>query len=158
MINEQDEIYIDLSRVWEKFKETKIVCFCITIVCILACLIISYFYNSFLLTPNYDATGRILISWEPSKELLDNNTNYASSLNQKLLNNSVEIIKSEKILNEVSNKINNIYDVKELQKMISVSLVSNTDVINVCVTSNNPLTSKEIANEIINVFQKEAKK
>ena len=154
MINEQDEIYIDLSRVWDTFLKSKKVCICITIISILICLLSGYLMTTLSIGMKYKATGRIMASWEPSIEMLEQNTNNVSQMSSRIINNSVELIKSEIVLNEVSDTINNEYDVIELQEMLTVT-TAGSEVIEISIATDNPELSANIVNKIIVVFNDE---
>ena len=151
MINEQDEIYIDLSRVWDTFLKSKKVCICITIICMLLSLLSGYLMTTLSIGAEYESSGRIMVSWEPSIEMLEQNTNNVSQMSSRIVNNSVELIKSEVVLAEVSNTINNEYDIRELQEMLAVTPAV-SEVIEISIATDNPELSANIINEIINVF------
>lgn len=151
MVNEQDEIYIDLSRVWDTFIKSKKVCFCITIICMLLSLLSGYLMTTLSIGAEYESSGRIMVSWEPSIEMLEQNTNNVSQMSSRIVNNSIELIKSEVVLDEVSNAINNEYDIRELQEMLAVT-PAGSEVIEISIATDNPELSANIINEIINVF------
>ena len=152
MINEQDEIYIDLSRVWDTFLKSKKVCICITIISILICLLSGYLMTTLSIGMEYEATGRIMVSWEPSIEMLEQNTNNVSQMSSRIINNSVELIKSEIVLSDVADTLIDEYDVRQLQEMLTVN-PAGSEVIKISIISDNPELSANIVNEIINVFE-----
>lgn len=152
MINEQDEIYIDLSRVWDTFLKSKKVCVCITVVCMLLSLLSGYLMTTLSIGTEYESSGRIMVSWEPTIEMLEQNTNNVSQMSSRIINNSVELIKSELILSDVSDTLIDEYDVRQLQEMLTVTPVG-SEVIEISITSDNPELSANIANGIITVFE-----
>ena len=87
-----------------------------------------------------------------------NQVNYDGILsNQKMVKTYTQIIKSRKILTEVTNQINKEYSIDELQKMLEVSSVYDTEIIKIKVTSEYKMEASKIANTIAEVFIDEIK-
>lgn len=154
MVNEQDEVYIDLTRFWEAFKKNWILCVGITIVT----TIVGFLISAFLLTEVFTATSRLIIVQQANNDAAQQITYNDVQLSQKLVSTYTEIIKSEAVLDKVSENLNIIYDAEALQGMLEVSSVNNTEVIDVAVTSQDPELSAKITNEIVEVFQDEVYK
>lgn len=154
MVNEQDEVYIDLGRVWEAFKKNWILCVGITLVT----TIVGFLISAFLLTEVFTATSRLIIVQQSNSDANQQITYNDVQLSQKLVSTYTEIIKSEAVLDKVSDNLNIVYDASALQNMLSVSSVNNTEVIDVSVTSQDPELSAKITNEIVEVFQDEVYK
>lgn len=154
MVNEQDEVYIDLTRFWEAFKKNWILCVGITIVT----TIVGFLISAFLLTEVFTATSRLIIVQQANNDAAQQITYNDIQLSQKLVSTYTEIIKSEAVLDKVSENLNIIYDAEALQEMLEVSSVNNTEVIDVAVTSQDPELSAKITNEIVEVFQDEVYK
>ena len=153
MINEQDEIYIDLSRVWDTFLKSKKVCVCITVVCMLLSLLSGYLMTTLSIGTEYESSGRIMVSWEPTEEMLEKNTNSVTQMSQRIINNSVELIKSNIVLNEVAEAINNDeYEVKDIQDNLTVAAASGSEAIEISFKADSAELSANVVNEIINVF------
>ena len=76
-------------------------------------------------------------------------------LNQKLVTTYSEIIKSRRVLNQVVNKLNLGYSSGELSKNITVSSVSDTEIIKISVSDENNNKASQIANTIADVFKEE---
>lgn len=151
MVNGQDEVYIDLGRFWETFKKTWGICVVITLVT----TIIGFLISAFLLTEVYTATSRLIIVQQQNAEANQAITYNDVQLSQKLVNTYTEIIKSEAVLDKVSENLNIIYDATDLKGMLAVNSVNGTEVIDVSITSQRPELSADIVNEIVDVFQKE---
>lgn len=84
--------------------------------------------------------------------------NYDSILsNQKMVKTYTQIIKSRKILSKTKEILNINYSLDELEKMLSVESISDTEIIIIKVTSEYKDEAKEIANEIAQVFIEEIK-
>ena len=87
-----------------------------------------------------------------------NQINYDGILsNQKMVKTYTQIIKSRKILNEVIKKIGKNHKITELQEMLTVKSVSETEIITITVTSQDKNEAKDIANLIAEVFIDEIK-
>ena len=151
MVNEQDEVYIDLTRFWETFKKCWVLCVSIT----LLFTIVGYLVSAFLLSEEFTATSRLIVVQQQNPDANQQITYNDVQLSQKLVNTYSEIIKSEAVLDKVSESLNIIYDAEELQKMLSVASVNNTEVFDVSITSNDPELSADITNEIVDVFRDE---
>lgn len=87
-----------------------------------------------------------------------NQVNYDGILsNQKMVKTYTQIIKSRKILLEVKQQLDREYSIGELQDMLEVSSVSDTEIITIKVTSQYKEEASEIANKIAQVFIDEIK-
>lgn len=151
MINENDEVVIDLSRFWEEFKKIWLRCLTITVLF----TVCGYLISAFLLTEVFTATSRLIIVQQSGTETTQQITYNDVQLSQKLVNTYTEIIKSEAILDKVIDNLNLNYNSEELNELLKVSSVNNTEVIDVSITTENPELSAKITNEIVDVFQKE---
>ncbi|MDY5252545.1 MAG: Wzz/FepE/Etk N-terminal domain-containing protein [Erysipelotrichaceae bacterium] len=151
MVNEQEEVYIDLGRVWQSFKKCWGICVAITLIS----TVVAFLISAFLLTEVYTATSRLIIVQQQNADSNQAITYNDVQLSQKLVNTYKEIIRSEAVLDKVSDNLNIIYDASALNGMLEVNSVNGTEVIDVSVTSQRPDLSADIANEIVDVFQKE---
>ena len=151
MVNEQDEVYIDLTRFWETFKKCWVLCVSIT----LLFTIVGYLVSAFLLSEEFTATSRLIVVQQQNPDATQQITYNDVQLSQKLVNTYSEIIKSEAVLDQVSENLNIIYDASALKGMLSVASVNNTEVFDVSITSNDPELSADITNEIVDVFRDE---
>ena len=87
-----------------------------------------------------------------------NQVNYDGILsNQKMVKTYTQIIKSRTILQEVKEQLEKEYTIAELQEMLEVASVSDTEIIVIKVTSNNKEEAKDLANAIASVFIEEIK-
>ena len=153
MVNEQDEVYIDLTRFWETFKKCWVLCVSIT----LLFTIVGYLVSAFLLSEEFTATSRLIVVQQQNPDATQQITYNDVQLSQKLLNTYSEIIKSEAVLDQVSENLNIIYDYEDLKNMLTVASVNNTEVFDVSITSNDPKLSADITNEIVDVFREDIK-
>ena len=153
MVNEQDEVYIDLTRFWETFKKCWVLCVTIT----LLFTIVGYLVSAFLLSEEFTATSRLIVVQQQNADATQQITYNDVQLSQKLVNTYSEIIKSEAVLDQVSENLNIIYDYEDLKNMLTVASVNNTEVFDVSITSNDPKLSADITNEIVDVFREDIK-
>lgn len=114
-------------------------------------------YSVFLKTPLYKGnTTLILVKKQTGYEQgAAAQTQNDIILNQKLVTTYSEIIKSRRVLNQVVNKLNLGYSSGELSKNITVSSVSDTEIIKISVSDENNKKASQIANMIADVFKEE---
>lgn len=114
-------------------------------------------YSVFLKTPLYKGnTTLILVKKQTGYEQgTAAQTQNDIILNQKLVATYSEIIKSRRVLNQVVNKLNLGYSSSELSKNITVSSVSDTEIIKISVSDENNKKASQIANTIADVFKEE---
>lgn len=114
-------------------------------------------YSVFLKTPLYKGnTTLILVKKQTGYEQgTAAQTQNDIILNQKLVTTYSEIIKSRRVLNQVVNKLNLGYSSGELSKNITVSSVSDTEIIKISVSDENNKKASQIANMIADVFKEE---
>lgn len=74
------------------------------------------------------------------------------TLNSKLVATYREVIKSKTVLKEVINNLDLDYTVKELNNMIKVASVAETEMISISVQGMNAPETAKIANELADVF------
>lgn len=116
------------------------------------CFILGNIYSLFIQKPLYQSnTSLVLVS--------DNSITQSDvQLNNNLVYTYSEIIKSRSVLTQVINNLNLDYKVEQLTNNISVSSVTNTQLIKVVVTDRDKVKAKDIANEIAKVFTQEVNK
>ena len=148
-MNENDEIEIDLSRVFEIIKKH----FKPFALIILATSAVAALVTLFLITKKYTAETKLIIVQKsnPDSQQISYNDLQTS---QKLVNTYSEILKSEAISDEVIQNLKlDDLDTEGYQKIVKISSVKDTEVITVAVTSKDPQEAATIANEVVRVFQ-----
>ena len=148
-MNENDEIEIDLSRVFEIVKKH----FKPFALIILATSVVAALVTLFLIPKKYTAEAKLIIVQKsnPDSQQISYNDLQTS---QKLVNTYSEILKSEAISDEVIRNLKlDDLDTEGYQKIVKISSVKDTEVITVAVTSKDPQEAATIANEIVRVFQ-----
>ena len=146
---ENDEIEIDLSRVFEIVKKH----FKPFALIILSASIVAALITLFLIPKKYTAEAKLIIVQKsnPDSQQISYNDLQTS---QKLVNTYSEILKSEAISDEVIRNLKlTDMDTEDYQKVVKISSVKDTEVITVAVTSKIPQEAATMANEIVDVFQ-----
>ena len=151
-MNENDEIEIDLSRVFEIIKKH----FKPFALIILAASIVAALITLFLIPKKYTAEAKLIIVQKsnPDSQQISYNDLQTS---QKLVNTYSEILKSEAISDEVIRNLNlddEGIDHSAYLGMVNISSVKDTEVIKISVETKDPALSARIANEIVSVFQR----
>ena len=141
---------IDLRELFEYLK-AKI--FSILIITILI-MIAGNIYTTLTRVPLYKSDTTIVLVSETNTQ--NNFTDL--QMNKNLVDTYSEIIKSRKVLNPVIKNLGLDYSYNDLKNNVTVSSVTNTEIIRVSVSDKNPERAKEIANEIGSVFSEKIQK
>ena len=110
----------------------------------------------FVLSPVYEAKTTLIVNTDQKND--DTITGDEFSVTQRLAVTYGEIIKSRTVLEPVIEKLGLDISYDDLSKMVTVSPVKDTQIINISVQDTNPLKAKDIANSIPEVFTKEVKR
>lgn len=122
--------------------------FIIFIVCIGGSL-----YSIFFKTPLYQSSATIVLA---SGENSGSTALQADvTLNQKLVGTYQEIVKSRSVVESVITSLDLKQSYEEILGKISVSSVTNTEIIKLTVTEEDPKSAKEIASSLASAFSKE---
>lgn len=143
---------LDLKELFNIFWQRKLEI--ITIILIL--MIIGAVYTYALLKPKYTSYTTLLLTQVNSSSEAENNTSITQTdltLNSNLVSTYSEIIKRDAVLKEVIDDLN-IKSLTEegLRNSIKVSAISDTEIIKIEVTNENPNYAEMIANKIAEVF------
>lgn len=116
---------------------------------------IGYIYTTRYVIPMYSSSTTLVLASQNE----DNTTNTSTAatdvtINTKLVSTYSELIKSKNVLDEVISNLNINMTYEELKENVSVTSVTNTALIELKVTNENPESVSKIANEIANVFVK----
>ena len=111
-------------------------------------------YTVFLKEPLYKSDVNVILV---SKNSQSSSLQSEIAANQKLAATYRELVTSRSVLNEVIEDLDLTYTITELQKMITVQNVNETEIIKITVSSSKPKEAKEIANVIAVKFQDEVK-
>ena len=142
---------IDLKEMFDYFRGKVI---WILVACIFA-VIIGNTYTLLRRVPMYKSNTTIVLVSEHQNE--GYNTSELQ-LNKNLVSTYSEIIKSRKVLEPVLNNLNLDYSYGALKSNVSVSSVTNTEIIKIAVADKDPAVATKIADEIAKVFTEEIQK
>lgn len=138
-----DEIEIDLLALAREYlKHWKMI-----VVTMLLCGVVSFSFSKFLITPMYASTSRLYVLTKSTSitSLADIQTGGA------LAADYLDIVNSRPVLDQVIKKLHLDMDYKSLKSKVTVENPSNTRILNITVTDENPNTAKRIADCIAGV-------
>lgn len=139
-VKDEQEIEIDLKALFLKIKSL----WYVVIIGLLIGALIAIIYTAFLKTPQYESSSMVYLrSASKSVSLQD------LQLGSELTNDYEIIFKSRPNMEKVIKKLDLDMDVKELTNMITIANPADTRILQVSVVSNDPNTSKNIANEVV---------
>ena len=143
-MNQEDrEVEIDLLDLFYYYR-SKII---LIIAAFVVGAVIAGCVTHFLIVPKYTATSTMYMVSSSSGSVVDlSDLNIGESLSQDY----VELIKTRPILEETIDDLNLDYNYEELLGMLDLSVVANTRIIKIGVTSEDPVEAKNIANDIAN--------
>ncbi len=132
----------------------------IVILVTLVVVLVGAVYSLFFQDPVYESTTRLVLTGTTQATGTNNNqtvdgttiTQNDLNLNAKLVATYREIIKSKTVLKDVINTLDLDYTVSQLQGNISVSTVSDTEMISITVQSEKAEEAAQIANELASRF------
>ena len=102
--------------------------------------------TTFLITDKYTATSQIYMVSASSDSVVNlQDLNLGTSLSSDY----VELMKSRPIVEEVAEKLDLDLTYADMLQMISLSVVNNTRIIKIAVTSTDPQTAMDIANQMV---------
>ena len=118
-------------------------------------LVTGFVYISFIRTPLYKGDTTVILVNKNDNNNTQSVTQSDIVLNQKLVSTYTQIVKSKKVLNQVIENLalNSTYG--QLNKHVSVSNVSDTEIIKISVSDEDPERAANIANAVANVFKEE---
>lgn len=146
-----EEEVIDLREYLSIIKKKWFIMAILCAVCVAA----STVYSFFIAKPVYQAETTLIVKTEKT-EGTNTVTSDQIKTTQQLAVTYGEIIKSRKVLDDVIKNLNLEESYGSLSSKISVSTVSDTQIIKVSVQDTNKSNAAKIANEIPKVFAKEA--
>jgi len=140
---------INVKELWHYFM-SKI---SIALIAMLICILIGNIYLFCFQVPLYKSTtSLVLVKEERSTTSITQND---ITLNNNLVSTYSEIIKSRNVLSQVIENLDMDESVEDLSKCVSVSSITDTQIIKVDVSRESNEEAKEIADEIAEVFSQE---
>lgn len=114
-------------------------------------VLFSILITFFLMHPKYESSTQVLVNQrEGNSEMMAQEV----QSNIQLVNTYSEIIKSPRILDKVSKKFDK-YSSNQIYNMLDIETETNSQILDVKVTTENKNDSEKIANEIAKVFSKD---
>ena len=144
---------IDLKEVFLMFWKRKV-----EIILIIAIFTVIGFIYTFAFTKSMYTSSTTLVLAGTNDEDSENQTSITTTdltLNSKLVSTYSQLVKSNKVVRQVISNLGIDISEEELRKNISVSSVSDTELIKITVTTDNSKYSADIANETAKVFTSE---
>ena len=142
---------IDLKELFDYFKG-RIMWVLIAIIVFVS---IGNIYTILRRVPMYRSSTTIVLVSENKTESYNTSE---LQLNKNLVGTYSEIIKSRKVLEPVIQNLSLNYTYEVLKTNVTVSSVTNTEIIRISVGDKDPNTATKIANEIAEVFTQEIQK
>ncbi len=137
---------LDLKELLQVFWEKKVQIILITAIFIALGII----YTIGFVTPKYESTTKLLLATNSSSQAsgTESITTSDVTLNSKLVSTYSELVTSERVIRSVKSTLGIDDDETSLKKNISVTAVSDTEVIKISVKNEDPVVAAKIANEI----------
>ena len=122
------------------------------------CGTISGLVSFYVLEPVYEANTSLIVNKEVENETTQMTTTDDLNYVQKLAITYGEIIKSRTVITSTIEKLKLDMTYEELEKIISVSNVSDTQIIKISIEHKNPVLATKICNTIPEIFTKEVQR
>lgn len=146
---ENTEYEIDLREIFEMLKKRWLMIVSITLVAAILSGVISFF----VLTPQYETSTTMIVSYKQDQSSL---MSYQElQMSQKLVATYSQIVKSDRISEAVIDKLDLDLTASQLNSKISVSQVGETEILKITVKDEDPALAALIANTESEVFQQE---
>lgn len=144
---------IDLKELFDYFR-SKIIWIIIAIILAVG---IGNIFTILTRVPMYRSTTNIVLVSENKTDSMGY-SNTEQQLNKNLVGTYTEIVKSRRVLNQVIDNLKLDMGYDALQRNISVTSVTNTEIIKVSVSDPDPKEAAKIVDEIATIFTKEIQK
>ncbi len=151
--NYLDDEEISLKQIFEILRKRAWIIVAITLTAIFIATII----NFFLIKPVYESNTTIMIG-KPRNRIVDENnpiTYQEIQTNRLLVSTYREIAKSRTVLEEVIKNSGLDISIGQLREKVDVSLVKDTEIIQIKVQDHDPETAANLANTIASAFSKQ---
>ena len=145
-MNEMEEQVISISEIFEALKKRWILIVSITLVATLISGILSFF----VIKPTYEASTKVFVGKEESS-LEGYNTNDIQ-MYQKLLQTYAETIKTNEVIQAAINNTNADLSVKDVKDSLTVTPISDTQILQIKYQNKSPEVAKSILENITNEF------
>ena len=146
---------LDLSQLFQLLWNRKFE----IILIILIFIVLGVTYTVCFVTPKYTSSTTILLATEQGTGSSSESsiTTTELTLNSKLVSTYTDLIKSKTNVRKVINNLGIDISEDNLKNSISVKAKSDTEIIEISVTNENPKIAADIANEVASVFTEQVK-
>ena len=148
MIKNDEEIEINLGELFAVLKSQ----YKLIVISILVMTIIAGIVTTFFISRKYQSTASIYPKPEVSEGIVDYTQINANNL---MVNNYIEMLKGNNIQSQVAETLG--LTTREISRCVSISNQTNTQIISISATTTDPQLSKDIVDELVSTFKKEAK-
>lgn len=145
---------INLKELFDYIKERLL--FIVSITLFIAAL--GGLYSIFIKTPMYKSTATVLLVSDDGTSSTTSTTQSDVNLNKSLVSTYSELVKSRTVVKTVIDNLSLDYKIDDLTSKITVSNVSDTEIIKIQVIDKDPELAASISNEVVKVFGEEVKK
>lgn len=146
-MNEMEEQVISISEIFEALKKRWILILSITLVATLISGILSFF----VIKPTYETSTKVFIGKEESNTEGYNNNDI--QMYQKLLQTYAETVKTNEVIQSAINNTNNTgLTVGQVKGALTVTPVTDTQILQIKYQNQNPEVAKEILENVTNEF------
>ena len=145
-MNEMEEQVISISEIFEALKKRWILIVSITLVATLISGVLSFF----VIKPTYETSTKVFIGKEESN-VEGYNTNDIQ-MYQKLLQTYAETIKTNEVIQAAIKNTNTNLTVEEVKKSLTVTPISDTQILQIKYQNKNPQVAKKILGNITDEF------
>lgn len=139
------ELEIDLLELFNALKKSIVWIAIVTI----ACAAVGFCYSKFMITPQYEASVNMIVNTRSENATNLTNDNITSAKN--MVGTYAIIIKSNRVLNEVIDKLELDMEYNTLAKKVSIASVNSTPVMEVVVTDPDPERAAMIVEQIAKI-------
>ena len=145
-MKQMEEQVISISEIFEALKKRWILIVSITLVATLISGVLSFF----VIKPTYETSTKVFIGKEESN-IEGYNTNDIQ-MYQKLLQTYAETIKTNEVIEAAIKNTNTNLTVEEVKKSLTVTPISDTQILQIKYQNKNPQVAKKILGNITDEF------
>lgn len=118
-------------------------------------VLVGEIYSTYIKTPLYKSTAKLVLTSSQGDSASSAVTNTDVTLSNNLVKTYSEIITSREVLSKVISNLKLATNAEELAEKVTVSSVSNTQIIILSVSDTDAEQAEKVANEIAKVFKAE---
>ena len=146
---------INLKELFAYFKNRILV----ILIIVLSVVLVGAIYSLFLKVPVYESTSSIVLVNDEGEASTSNGSynQTDAQLNKSLIATYSEIVKSNRVMENVIKNLSLDYSITQLKNEIKVTNSTNTEIIKIQVIDKDRGLAAEIANEVVKVFSAEIK-